>query len=87
MHHESEIVQMRSRMMPSARDRSTTPAWHVVVDIKLDLIVLEVELDQLKSKKHAALDTLRSSCLRCILLSSARFFSLVGHQRGAGLWS
>jgi hypothetical protein len=47
------------------------------VDIKLDLIVLEIELDQLKSKKHAALDTLGSSCLRCILLSSARFF-LIG---------
>ena len=48
---------MHNRVMSSARDKSITPARSVDMDTKLDLLVLEVELDHETNKKHAVLDT------------------------------
>lgn len=47
IHHECEVVQKRSRMKISNRKRDITPAWVVAIDTKLDLLVLEIDVDEL----------------------------------------
>lgn len=52
VHHESKVVNMRSTVRPSDRQKSITPALAIAVDTKLDLLILEVELDRVKCNKE-----------------------------------
>ncbi|CAL5024893.1 unnamed protein product [Urochloa decumbens] len=47
IHHEAGILKMVSRLKPSERKRDVTVAVAVAIDTKLDLLVLEVDVEQL----------------------------------------